>query len=184
MTQPNADAATGGTTDANGSVTDAGATVDPNAVDAKPGEQPIEPGQDANKDDGLKKALQQERMRANQAEKKLREQELAKLPELERLKTENEGLTKENEKLTLENRQMRIGMKHKLPLTVSKRLRGDTDEEMEDDAKELLEHYKVDNNIDSDSKEKKRPPNDGKASAKDAKGYDMNKLMRIAAGRG
>jgi len=133
-------------------------------------------------DDGLKKALRAERVRADKAEKALREQELAKLPELERFKSENEALTKENEKLTRDNMRMKISLELKLPANLAKRLEGDTEEEMRADAADLLKDFKTEENA-NDKIEKKRPPNDAAKTGKSGTTHDMNTLIRIAAGR-
>ncbi len=147
---------------------------------------------DGNKtdDSGLKSALQKERKRAEAAEKALREQELAKLPELERFKSESERLAKENEKLTLENTKMKIGLELGLKWSVAKRITGDTEAEMRSDAADLLKEIRVDDDDKStggkSTRDKdavnKAKTNDGKSNGPAGK-PDMNELFRRAAGR-
>lgn len=139
---------------------------------------------------GLKSALQKERKRADAAEKAIRDGELAKLPELERLKTVADELTKQNEKLTIENMRMKIGMELNLKWNIAKRISGDTEAEMREDAADLLKSVKSDE--DSDDKTSKTKDRDAANKAKTNDGNksgpaskpDMNALMRRAAGRG
>jgi len=152
-------------------------------------------GTDADKksaDDaaGLKSALQKERKRADEAERKIREAELEKLPELERFKSEAERLGKENEKLTLENQKMRIGLELGLKWSVAKRITGDSEAEMRSDAADLLKELRTDTDDDKSKSTKDKDKdaanraktNDGKASGS-AGAAGMNELFRRAAGR-
>lgn len=139
-------------------------------------------GQDKSTEDtsALKKALKAERDARAAAEKQLRDAELAKLPELERYKSEAETLAKENEKLTTENMRMKIGMELELPWRLAKRIAGDTEDEMRSDAAEILKDFKRDE--EGKTKTTKTPPNDGRKQGPTGK-PDMNALMRAAAGR-
>lgn len=130
--------------------------------------------------DGLKKALAAERKARVAAEKSLRDAELAKLPEMDRLKSENEELTTENEKLSKENEKMKIALDLELPWRIAKRITGDTPEEMREDAADLLKDYKAR----SDNKDNKRPTNDAKKSGgSSSTGLDMNRALRALAGK-
>lgn len=131
---------------------------------------------------GLKKALAAERKARSDAEKKLREQELAKLPELERYKSQAETLEKENAKLSVENLKMKIALELELPWRLAKRISGDTEDEMREDAADLLKDFKAKGDDKDDAKERKRPPNDGKANGKSS-AVSMNDLLRAAARR-
>lgn len=113
---------------------------------------------------GLKKALAETRKERDALLKAQRDAELAKLPELERAKTQVDELTKENEKLSVENRRYKVAMKLGLPWSIGKRLTGDTDEEMEADGAELAKEYRGDAKkvIDDPANKKKTPPNDAK----------------------
>ncbi len=158
-------------------------------VDDKAAGTPTGTDTDKTDDSGLKKALAAERKLRESAEKALREQELAKLPELERFKSESERLAKENEKLTLENTKMRIGLELGLKWSVAKRITGDTEAEMRSDAADLLKDIRVDDDDkskDNKSKDKdavnKAKTNDGGKTGPAGK-PDMNELFRRAAGR-
>lgn len=139
---------------------------------------------------GLKSALRKERERADKAEKAIRDQELAKLPELERLRTENTDLANENDKLKLENTKMKLGMELGLKWNVAKRISGDTEEDMRKDAGELLRSLRNEDEEESkrekDKKDRdavnKAKTNDG-AKSGGTGGRDMNALLRAAAGR-
>jgi len=128
---------------------------------------------------GLKKALAETRKERDALLKAQRDAELAKLPELERAKTQVDELTKENEKLELENRRYKVGMKLGLPWSLAKRLTGDTDEEMEADGAELTKTYKVDESkkIDDPANKKKSPPNDARRGGGSG-GPGMNDILR------
>ncbi len=131
----------------------------------------------------LKKALSAERKAREEAEKRIRDAELAKLPELERAKAELSEVVKERDALKTENMRLNVGMKNGLPWNLAKRITGATLEEMEADATELLKDFKRDN----DTNTKTKPPtNDGKKGGTDASTgkRDMNALLRAAAGRG
>lgn len=142
---------------------------------------------DKSKDDdtsGLKKALAAERKRADALEKEKRDAELSKLPELERAKAVADELTKENEKLKLENTRMKVSLDMGLPWKLAKRLSGDTEEAMREDAADLLKDYKpAEKQVLKDDPKNKRPTNDAKKSGS-AGGPGMNEILRALAGRG
>lgn len=145
---------------------------------------------DKSKEDptaGLKSALQKERAERAKLEKTLREAELAKLPELERFKTENAQLAKENETLKTTNMRQQIALELELPWRLAKRISGDTEDEMRSDAADLLKDFKrdesgKDDSADKDKTNKKPPTNDGRKSGGTG-AKDMNFLLRRAAGR-
>lgn len=174
-------------------------TQDANASNAGSGQEDANHGGkagDSAKDtedvSGLKSALKKERERADKAEKAIRDGELAKLPELERLRTENTDLANENEKLKLENTKMKLGMELGLKWNVAKRISGDTEDEMRKDAGDLLKSLRNEDEEESKrEKEKntkdrdavnKAKTNDG-AKTGGTGGRDMNALLRAAAGR-
>lgn len=159
-------------------------------ADANHGGKPGDSGKDTEDVSGLKSALKKERERADKAEKAIRDQELAKLPELERLRTENTDLSTENEKLKLENTKMKLGMELGLKWNVAKRISGDTEEDMRKDAGELLRSLRNEDDEESKrEKEKKDRDAVNKAKTNDGAksggtgGRDMNALLRAAAGR-
>ena len=127
---------------------------------------------------GLKKALNETRKERDALLKAQRDAELAKLPELERTKSELDELTKRVEKLDIENRRYKVAMKLGLPWSIGKRLTGDTDDEMEADGAELAKAYKIDDQkkIIDDPKNKK-PPNDAKRAG-GAGQPGMNDILR------
>lgn len=126
---------------------------------------------------GLKKALNETRKERDALLKAQRDAELAKLPELERAKTQVDELTKENEKLSIENRRYKVAMKLGLPWSIGKRLTGDTDEEMEADGAELAKTYNGDSKKVIDDPKNKRPPNDAKKTGT-AGQPGMNDILR------
>lgn len=127
---------------------------------------------------GLKKALNETRKERDALLKAQRDAELAKLPELERAKTQVDELTKENEKLGIENRRYKVAMKLGLPWSIGKRLTGETDEEMEADGAELAKEYKGDGGKKViDDPKNKRPPNDAKKTGT-AGQPGMNDILR------
>jgi hypothetical protein len=143
---------------------------------------------DADKKSGddttaLKKALKAERDRANALEKAQREAELSKLPELERFKAEAEELAKENEKLSAENMRMKVALDMGLPWKLAKRLSGDDEDAIRDDAADLLKDYTpAKKQVVPDDPKNKRPPNDAKKNGS-AGGPGMNDILRALAGR-
>lgn len=136
--------------------------------------------------DALKKANDKERALREKAEKQIKDAELAKLPEIEQLKTFNTELAAENAKLVKENLQFKVGADLKLPTRFWKKLDGDTEAEMRADAAELLKDIKTDAVVDDIPKGKNdgRKPltNDGKKQGQSGKA-DMNTLLRAAMGR-
>lgn len=185
MSQPtgNESATDKTTTDANAN---AGGSGNDSAKDAGKDTKVDTTGDDTK---GLKSALQKERKAREDLERQLREQELAKLPELERFKSEADRLTKENEKLTIENQRMRIGMELGLKWSVAKRIAGDTEAEMRADAAELLRSLRNEDDEEKERKTNKDRDAVNKAKTNDAHKTgpagkpDMNSLLRIAAGR-
>lgn len=155
---------------------------DTTATNAAPKDIEADKTDDAS---GLKAALASERaarQRAEKAEKQLRDAELAKLPELDRLKTSTETLTKENDKLTKENTRLKLALEMDLPWSLARRIDGDDEAEMRADAAALLKDFKGKES--TDPKDKKRPANDaGKSSTSTSGGLTMNQLMRAAAGK-
>lgn len=141
----------------------------------------VDPADDAS---GLKAALASERaarQRAEKAEKQLRDAELAKLPELDRLKTSTETLTKENDKLSKENTRLKLALEMDLPWSLARRIDGDDEAEMRTDAAALLKDFKGKES--TDPKDTKRPKNDAGKSSASSGGLTMNQLMRAAAGK-
>lgn len=138
---------------------------------------------------GLKKALAATRKERDELAKAKRDAELAKLPELERAKTEVAELTKENDRLTTENLRMKIGMQLGLPWNIAKRITGDDEQAMREDAADLLKNFKHDESSkdngasDKDKVNRKPPTNDARKTGSTGK-QDMNFLLRRAAGRG
>lgn len=175
MTQPST---TGPDTskDADKTTTDNASSTGSGKDDAKDGGKTSADGDDLS---GLKKALQAERKRADQLEKAQRDAELAKLPELERAKSQALELENENAKLKTENMQRAVAMKLGLPWSIGKRLTGETLEEMEADGAELAKSYKIDDKklIDDKDKDNKKPPNDAKRNGPSGK-PDMNAILR------
>lgn len=141
---------------------------------------------DKSKDDdvsGLKKALQAERKLREGLEKEKREVELSKLPELERAKAEAIELAAENEKLKSENLRQKIALELGLPWKLARRLSGDSEDELREDAADLLKDYKpAEKQVIRDDPKNKRPPNDAKKSGS-AGGPGMNDILRALAGR-
>lgn len=126
----------------------------------------------------LKDTLTKVRKERDALLKAQRDAELAKLPELERAKSQVADLSKEVEKLSLENRRYKVGMKLGLPWSIAKRLTGDTDEEMEADGAELVKSYKVDESKRVlDDPKNKRTQNDAKKSG-GAGSPGMNDILR------
>lgn len=129
----------------------------------------------------LKKALASERKLRTSAEKTLRDKELEALPEIDRLKTENQSLTQTTEKLTRENIKLTIALELELPWRIAKRITGDTEDDMRSDAADLLADFKART---ENGDRSKTPPNDGARRGKDgAKSVNMNDLLRAAAGK-
>lgn len=127
---------------------------------------------------GLKKALAEERKQRQALEKAARDAELAKLPELERAQTEALHLKDANEKLTTENMRLKTGLKLGMPWSLAKRLTGDTEEEMQSDAADLMKDYRGDSNARvKEDKNNKRPPNDAKKNGSSGL-PDMNQALR------
>lgn len=143
------------------------------------GGKPKEGGDGTDDLKGLKSALAKTRKERDDLVKMQREAELAKLPELERFKSENAELVKQVEKLDLENRRYKVGMKLGLPWSLAKRLTGDTDDEMESDGAELVKSYKIDDSrrVIKDDPHNKRPPNDAKKTGTSGK-PGMNDYLR------
>ncbi len=132
---------------------------------------------------GLKKALAAERKLREGLEKEKREAELSKLPELERFKTQNDELAKENERLSKENLRQKIALDMGLNWNLARRLSGDTEDEMREDAADLLKDYKpAEKQILKDDPKNKRPPNDAKKTGGTG-GPGMNEILRALAGR-
>lgn len=166
---------TTGTGTSTGADPNANTDTDPKGTGTgKAGDGTDPKGNDANTDDkskgdddtkGLKNTVTALRKERDALLKAQRDAELAKLPELERAKSQVDELTKENEKLSIENRRYKVGMKLGLPWSIAKRLTGDTDEEMEADGAELVKEYKGAGDkkvIDDPANKKKTPPNDAK----------------------
>lgn len=169
---------TGGNTGAK----DDKATKDGDGTGGKPAETGTTDTGKAKSDEdvsGLKKALTETRKERDALAKAARDAELAKLPELERATAQVNELTKENEKLSLENRRYKVAMKSGLPWSIGKRLTGETDEEMEADAAELVKSYNIDESkkVIKDDPKNKRPPNDAKKDGKTG-GAGMNEILR------
>lgn len=137
---------------------------------------------------GLKKALAAARKERDELAKQKRDAELAKLPELERAKAEAAELAKENDSLKTENLRMKIGMQLGLPWNIAKRITGDDEQAMREDAADLLKDFKhdqssKDSGSDKDKVNRKPPTNDARKTGGTGK-QDMNFLLRRAAGRG
>lgn len=128
---------------------------------------------------GLKKALEAERKQRQTLEKAARDAELAKLPELERAQTEALTLKDENAKLTTENMRLKTGLKLGMPWSLAKRLTGDTEEEMQADASDLMKDYKGEHGkpLVKDDPKNKRPPNDAKKTGSVGT-PGMNEILR------
>lgn len=131
----------------------------------------------------LKKALTKERQRAEKAEKAIKDAELAKMPEIDQLKTQVSDLTEANRKLARENLQYKVGSDEKLPSRFWKKIDGETEEEMRADAAAMLKDLKLDDlTPDKDKKDgRKQTTNDGRKAGGTGKA-DMNSLLRAAAG--
>lgn len=159
------------------------ATKNDDATKANDDKQTDDKPKDKDDLSGLKSALAKERKRADQLEKEKRDADLSKLPELERAKTVADELTKENDKLKLENTKMKLGLELGLPWRLARRLSGDTEDEMREDAEELLKDYKpTEKLIVKDDPKNKRTTNDAKKQGGTG-GASMNDLLRAAAGR-
>lgn len=138
---------------------------------------------DADDHIGLKKALQAERKQREQLEKQIRDGELAKLPELERAQAVAQELTQENERLKLENTRQKVALDMGLPWKLAKRLSGETEDEMRQDAADLLKDYKpAGEQVVKDDPKNKKPPNDAKKTGSSG-GPDMNQILRALAGK-
>lgn len=153
-------------------------TTKPNADDDKKATD--KPGEDVT---GLKKALAAERKEKEGLLKAQRDAELAKLPELERAKSQVIELIAENDRLKIENMRREIAMELELPWSIAKRLTGETEAEMRDDGAELLKSYKVpEKKLQLDDPKNKRPTNDAKKQGTAGNG-GMNAALRALAGR-
>jgi hypothetical protein len=138
---------------------------------------------------GLKNSLKAVRKERDEFAKAAREAELAKLPELERYKSEAEENGRLVEKLTAENLRMRVGMELGLKWSIAKRLSGDTEDEIRADAADMLKYLKSDDDKgsgkddkkDRDAANKVRTNDGGKGGS--AGKPDLNTLFRAAAGR-
>lgn len=141
---------------------------------------------DASKDDltGLKKALAAERKLREGLEKEKREAELSKLPELERAQAQLTELQAENEKLKTELTRRQIGMELGLPWKLARRISGDTEDEMREDAADLLKDYKPagEQIVKDDPKNKVKTTNDAKKTGTAGK-PGMNDILRALAGK-
>lgn len=134
-------------------------------------------------DDGLKKALAATRKERDDLAKKIRDGELAKLPELERYKTLADTLEKENKELKTDNMRRQVAMELGLPWKIGKRLTGETVEEMREDGSDLAKDYKAEGKTTiPDDKTNKKTTNDTKAKGSTV-GPTINDKLRALAGR-
>ena len=150
------------------------------------GETPPEP--QTTDADGLKSALEKERTRAKEAEKRikelgdietrLREYEDRDKSELEKISARYKEADEKVGGLTTENLRLRTALSKSLPLELADRLRGDSAEEMAADADRLLALV---------APQRSGPPHGGfDPGARDAAppdGGDMNRSIRQALGR-
>lgn len=138
---------------------------------------------------GLEGDLFKERKLRQQIESELNELKTKNLSEQERVVKERDDLKSKVTELEATNKRQELALKLKMPWSLAKRIQGDTPEEMEADAKELLSNFEGteasktdDNKGNSGGTGKKPPTNDGGKAGKSADKSDPNKLLKTAFG--
>lgn len=106
------------------------------------------------------KASKQTRQELEAAQAKLKEYEDRDKTEAEKAEEARKALEARAEKAEAELLRQRVAHKHNLPPEIAERLRGSTEEELEEDAKSLSELVKAGPSVDTDAG-KGRPKSDG-----------------------
>lgn len=115
---------------------------------------------------GLERDLAKTRKRLHEVESELTEVKTKNLTEAERIIAERDTLKAENTTLKTDNTKMKLALQLKMPWTLAKRIQGDTEDEMREDAKELLSNFEDKEAEKAKEKSaggtgKKAPTNDG-----------------------
>lgn len=97
------------------------------------------------------KASKQARQELEAAQAKLKEYEDRDKTEAEKAEEARKALEARAEKAEAELLRQRVAYKHNLPPEIAERLRGDTEEELEEDAKSLSELVKAGPSVDTDA---------------------------------
>lgn len=122
--------------------------------------------------------LAKERNARRLAEEKATKLERASMTELEKLKAEFTDASTERDKLRLDNMRLTVGIAAGLPMSMIRRLQGDTLEAMQKDAEELKESLKPAD--DTKDTRGRKIPNDGARQADGKAKMSANELLRIA----
>lgn len=128
--------------------------------------------------------LAKERKRRQELEAELTDLKTKNLTEQERIVQERDTLKTTVQTLTNENTKYKLALQLKLPWSLAKRIQGDTEDEMRDDAKELLSNFEDKEAEKAKEKPtggtgKKPPTNDGGKTGGSAP-KDGNELLRKA----
>lgn len=130
--------------------------------------------------DQLLAELAAERDRRQKAEQTLKDQELAKLPELERAQAKLAELEQRAAAAERKIMQRAVADKLKLPAALAETLVGETESEMEKHAAKLAPYFRQE---DDSTDNTRKPPNDAKKPGAAGK-PSMSDLLRAAAGYG
>lgn len=117
--------------------------------------------------------------RAKAAEKAVAEERKKNMTEAEKEKAEAAEAKAENAKLKVENMRLKVGTKLKVPDVLLDRIQGETEADMEADAKALMAAFPNAGGTTNT----RRTTNDAGKTGKSG-GPSMNDLLRTAAGRG
>lgn len=133
---------------------------------------------------GLERDLAKERKLRQQYESELTELKTKNLSEQERIIAERDKLKTDYAEASKENTKLKLALQLKLPWSLAKRIQGDSEDEMRDDAKELLSNFEDKEAEKVKEKStggtgKKPPTNDGGKSGT-GKASDPNELLRKA----
>ncbi len=139
--------------------------------------------------DGLPGDLAKERKLRQQYEKELNDLKAAQLSEGERAVKERDELKSAYQEADLERKRLRIALELKMPWSLAKRIQGDDDAAMQQDAKELMSSYaqpadKGERERSETGRFKPATQNDAGKGAGGSSGTSMNDWLRSAAGYG
>lgn len=160
-------------------------TGDPASTTTPPAEGTASTDAKPKASEGLERDLHRERQKSQQLAQELEKLKNANLSDAEKVVKERDALKGENSELKKINKRQELALKLGLKWSVAKRISGDTDEEMEADAKELLKEF---NNKDAgESGGSKRtetglkpPTNDAGKTGNQSGKSDPNDLLRKA----
>lgn len=167
--------------DAQDTSTDTAATANANANDAATEDTPKETQPKDRKDDdrsgGDKRHLAElasERRKRQQLERELQALKDRDLTELQRAQKEAREAQQKASQLEKDSIRQRVALKHGIPVGHVHRILGDTEEDMDADAKTLATDLRG---------EGRRPAPDHSQGSRGGDVSDMNSLIRLAAGR-